>query len=189
MPIARLTPESTCLLVIDVQQRLIDTMIDAERLVERCRFLVQCAGVLGLPVAVTEQYVKGLGHTVPAIAEALPADTPVFEKTRFSGCVEDVRGWLERVGRRNVLLCGIEAHVCVLQTGLDLLASGRLVFAVLDAISGGEAEQIAPAIARLQGSGAVVTGCTSATYELLRDAAHPKFRECLPLIKTLRAGR
>ncbi len=189
MPIARLTPESTCLLVIDVQQRLIDTMIDADRLIERCRFLVQCAGVLELPVAVTEQYVKGLGHTVSAVTDVLPVDTPVFEKTRFSGCVDGVRNWLDGVGRRHVLLCGIEAQVCVLQTGLDLLASGRLVFAVLDAISGGEADQIAPAVARLQGAGAVVTGCTSVIYELLRDAGDPRFHECLPLIKTLRSGK
>lgn len=188
MPLARLKPETTCLLIIDVQERLTGEMIESERLVERCRFLARCAGVLGLPVAVTEQYVKGLGHTVRRIAESLPPGTPVFEKTRFSACVEPVRNWLVSAGRPNVLICGIEAHVCVLQTGLDLLHLGKLVFAVSDAISGGEADQIAPALRRLERGGATITGCVSATYELLRDAGHPQFRECLTLVKEIRTG-
>ncbi len=186
MPLARLKPETTCLLIIDVQERLIGDMLESPRLIERCRFLARCAGVLGIPVAVTEQYVKGLGHTVKPIAEAVPPETPVFEKTRFSACVEPVRDWLQATGRANVLICGIEAHVCVLQTGLDLLHLGKLVFAVSDAISAGEADQIAPAIRRLERAGAVVTGCVSATYELLRDAADPRFRQCLSLVKEIR---
>lgn len=189
MPIARLKPETTCLLLIDVQERLIGEMHESERLVARCRFLAQIAGVLGLPVAVTEQYVKGLGHTVGSLCEVLPAGTPVFEKTRFSGCIDPIKTWMEGHGRPNVLLAGMEAHVCILQTGLDLLASGKIVFAVLDAISGGEVDQIAPAIERLRQAGTIVTGCVSATYEILRDAGHPAFRECLPHVKTLRSGK
>lgn len=189
MPIARLKPETTCLLLIDVQQRLIGEMHDAPRLAARCRYLAQIADVLRLPVAVTEQYVSGLGHTVSSVCEALPADAAVFEKTRFSGCIDPVRAWLEEHGRPNILLAGMEAHVCILQTGLDLLASGKIVFAVFDAISGGEPEQIAPAINRLERLGAIATGCTSATYELMGDSTHPAFRQCLSLVKALRSGK
>ena len=189
MPIARLKVETTCLLLIDVQERLISEMHEAQRLVARCRYLAQIAGVLGLPVAVTEQYVRGLGHTVGSLREVIPQDAPVFEKTRFSGCIDPIKDWLEGHGRPNILLAGMEAHVCILQTGLDLLASGKIVFAVLDAISGGEPDQIAPAIDRLQRAGAIITGCVSATYELLRDAGHPAFRDCLPHVKTIRSSK
>jgi len=189
MPIARLKPETTCLMLIDVQERLIGEMYQPERLVARCRFLVQISTALGVPIAVTEQYVKGLGHTVDSLRKVLPADAPVFEKTRFSGCIDPVRNWLDGHGRPNILLAGMEAHGCILQTGLDLLASGRVVFAVLDAISGGEPDQIAPAIDRLRRAGAIATGCVSATYEMLRDAGHPAFRQCLPHVKTLRSSK
>jgi len=188
MPALRLDTATTCLLLIDVQERLIGEMERAERLVDRCCFLVAMAGVLGLPIAVTEQYAKGLGHTVEPVRRALPPGTPVFEKTRFSGCVAPVMEWLGDHGRPNVLIGGIEAHVCILQSGLDLLASGKNVFPVFDAISGGEPDQITPALRRLERAGAIVTGCVSATYELMRDAAHPRFRECLSLVKALRAA-
>ncbi len=189
MPAPRLDVSNACVLIIDVQERLIGEMAEAERLVQSCCFLVRAAGVLGLPLAVTEQYVKGLGRTVEPIRRVLPAEVPVFEKTRFSGCIGPVESWLAGHGRPNVLIGGIEAHVCVLQTGLDLLAAGKNVFAVLDAISGGEPEQIGPAAARLEGAGAIVTGGVSATYELVRDAADPRFRACLPLVKGLREAR
>lgn len=186
MPAPRLSTSSACVLLIDVQERLIGEMVEADRLVARCRYLAQMAGVLGLPLAVTEQYVKGLGRTVEPIRSALPPGTPVIEKTRFSACVEPVAAWLEAHGRPDVLIGGIEAHVCILQTGLDLLDGGKNVFAVLDAISGGEPEQIGPALSRLAAAGASITGCVSATYEMIRDASDPAFRGCLPLVKGLR---
>lgn len=188
MPVPRLSTSSACVLLIDVQERLIGEMVEADRLVACCRYLAQMAGVLGLPLAVTEQYVKGLGRTVEPIRGALPPGTPVFEKTRFSACVEPVAAWLEEHGRPDVLIGGIEAHVCILQTGLDLLDGGKNVFAVLDAISGGEPEQIGPALSRLAAAGSSITGCVSATYELIRDASDPAFRACLPLVKGLRSA-
>lgn len=186
MPPLRLDTLNTCLLIIDVQERLIGEMHEPQRLVERCCFLSRCAGLLELPVAVTEQYVKGLGPTVEPIRDWLPEGTGVFQKTRFSGCVSPVQQWLAEHGRPNILLAGMEAHVCILQTCLDLLAAGKNVFLVSDAISGGEVDQIEPALKRLERAGAIVTGCISTVYELLCDAAHPRFRDCLALVKPLR---
>lgn len=186
MPPPRLDTLNACLMIIDVQERLIGEMHDSQRLVERCCFLARCAGLLDLPVAVTEQYVKGLGPTVEPIRDWLPEGAGVFEKTLFSGCVDPVRQWLADHGRPNILLAGMEAHVCILQTGLDLLAAGKNVFPVSDAISGGEENQIESAMRRLERAGAIVTGCVSAVYELMRDAEHPRFRDCLALVKPLR---
>lgn len=186
MSIARLTTQNTSLLVIDVQERLLPEMVGAERLASRCVFSLRLAETLGLPAAITEQYVKGLGPTDPGVRKAAAADVPVFEKTRFSACVDPVRDWLREIRRPNVLICGMEAHVCVLQTGLDLLESGFRVFWVSDAISGGEADQIEPARRRLEAAGAITTGCISMAYELLRDAHHPRFKDVLSLVKPIR---
>lgn len=187
MSIARLRADETVLLIIDVQERLLPSLIEADRLVSHCAFLGQVAGVMGLPTLVTEQYVKGLGRTSAAVLEAVPRATLV-EKTRFSGYVPAVAAWLEASGRRSVLLCGAETHVCVLQTALDLLANGYQTFVISDAVTCGEADQHSRALERMSQAGAITTGCVSATYELLGDAASPRFRECLPLVKKLRAG-
>ena len=188
MPVPRLTVENTCCLVVDAQERLIAEMHRPARLLDRCRFLLEVAGLLRLPAAATEQYVRGLGPTVESVRAALPEGSPVIEKTRFSACVDPIRHWLEKIERPNVLLAGIEAHVCVLQTGLDLQSLGHQVFWVSDAISAGEPDQIDLARQRLERGGAVATGCISATYELMADAGHTGFKACLPLIKRLRAS-
>ncbi len=187
MSIARLRADDTVLLIIDVQERLLPSLIEPDRLVSRCAFLGRVAGVLGLPTLVTEQYVKGLGRTSPEVLESVPGAT-IVEKTRFSGYVPTVASWLEGTGRRTVLLCGAETHVCVLQTALDLLAHGYQTFIVSDAVTCGETDQHQHALYRMSRAGTITTGCVSATYELLGDAASPRFRECLPLVKKLRAG-
>jgi len=186
MPIPRLDADRTVLLVIDVQERLLPTIADAEAIVANCAALAEGAGALGLPVAVTEQYVKGLGPTVPALRAALPAGTEVVEKTRFSGLVPGIEAFLARHRAATVLLCGVEAQVCVLQTALDLLAGGRRVFLATDAISAGQTDQIEPAFARMRAAGAVPTGVLGALYELVRDAADPRFKSLLPLVKRVR---
>ncbi|MFG0328881.1 MAG: isochorismatase family protein [Phycisphaerales bacterium] len=186
MPIPRLTPHNTALLVIDVQERLLPEIVNAPRLITRVEFLLRVAGHLGLPVAVTEQYVKGLGRSTTSIRDAAPSETLVVEKTRFSGCVDSIRDWLESAQRPNVLIAGVEAHVCVLQTALDLVWGGWRPFWVEDAISAGEADQIEPARRRAEHAGCTTTGCVSATYELLQDATHPAFKACLQEVKSIR---
>lgn len=182
----RLTPDNTCLLLIDVQERLIGQMDQPERLVSRCRYILQIAPLLGLPVAVTEQYVKGLGHTLAALRDVFPPDTPIFEKTQFGACIDPVRDWLLAHRRPNVLLAGMEAHVCILQTAMGLLEMGLRPIWVSDAISAGEPDQIGHARRRTQCLGGLTTGCVSIAYELFADAAHPRFREALALTKAIR---
>jgi nicotinamidase-related amidase len=183
VPVQRLTISSTALLVIDVQDRLMPTIHRAERLVNNCTVLCRAAPVLGVPVIATEQYVRGLGPTVPQVRASLPDGALVVQKTRFSAAVDEVRTALRAQARPNVLVCGIEAHVCVLQTVLDLCAGGWNVFCATDAISAGQANQIDPAFRRMERAGAVPTGVLSALYELMGDAEHPKFKECLGLAK------
>jgi len=188
MEIPRLAPDRTVLLVVDIQERLMPTLADAARLQTNAVALLRMAGELGLPVVLTEQNPRGLGPTVERIREALPADAVRAEKTVFSAFVDDVKEALLGFGRPEVLVCGIEAHVCVLQSVLDLLGGGFRPFVVTDAISAGQRDQIAPALRRMEAAGAVPTGVVSAMYELMHDARHPAFRGCLNVAKAVDFG-
>lgn len=186
MPIPRLRRHHVVLLVIDVQDRLLPTIHEGDAVAHNCGALLDIANELAIPAVVTEQYVQGLGHSTETVRTRVRPGTPVVEKTRFSAAVPDVLAELDRHRAASVLVCGIEAHVCVLQTTLDLLAAGRQVFLATDAISSGAAHQVPYAFARMQSAGAVLSGVLSATYELLGDAAEPSFRSCLRHVKTLR---
>ncbi|MBC22369.1 MAG: isochorismatase [Phycisphaerae bacterium] len=185
MSIARLRIDHTAVLVIDVQERLLPTIVDRDRLVNNCSVLVRATQELGVPTLMTEQYVKGLGRTVDSLAHCLPNPAARIEKTRFSGLVELVDQQLKSWGTRSVLVCGLEAHVCVLQTVLDIQSSGLQAFVATDAISASNRDQIQPALSRMQASGAILTGVLSALYELMEDARHPAFRTCLELVKQI----
>lgn len=186
MPTPRLRIDDTVLLVVDIQARFAQSIHAWEALVQNAAVLCRAAGALGLPVIATEQNPRGLGHTVPEITAALPPATPVFHKTRFSSITPEVAAALGALNRGTVLVCGIEAHVCVLQTTLDLLAGGRQVFLASDCISASQPAQVPHAFARMQRAGAVPTGALSAIYELLGDATHPAFKACLEMVKGLR---
>lgn len=186
MPIPRLTLDRAALLVIDVQERLLPTIFDADRVVTNCAAALRLADTLAIPAAVTEQYTKGLGHSAPAIREAAGARTPIIEKTRFSALTPEVDAFLSARRAEDILIAGVEAHVCVAQTVLDLLASGRQPYLLIDAISAGQTNQIAPALRRLERAGAIPSGVLPAAYELLGDAAHPQFKAVLVHVKTLR---
>jgi len=182
MPIPRLRLEHAALLLIDVQEKLMPTIVDADRMVRGCVLAARMAGVLGMPAILTEQNPRALGGTVDALKRELGACQPI-EKMRFSAWVPEVRQRLDAAGRSQAIICGIEAHVCVLQTVLDLQAAGLESFLISDAVSAGQASQIPRAIDRMQRAGAVVTGLVSAMYELIADASHPSFRACLPIAK------
>ncbi len=187
MPTPRLRPEETVLLVVDIQSRFAGSIQGWESLVANAAVVCRAAAALGVPAIVTEQNPRGLGHTVPEIAAAVAPGTPVFTKTRFSSVTPEVQSALGALHRGSVLVVGIEAHVCVMQTTLDLLAGGRQPFLCTDCISAGQASQVAPAFRRMERAGAVPTGALSAIYELLGDAAHPQFKACLEMVKGLRA--
>lgn len=185
MAIPRLRIEQTVLLVIDVQERLMPTIDQASRVIQNAAVMLRAAAAMGMPYLVTEQYPQGLGRTVDAVARAMTDQSRRIEKTRFSACVDLVHEQLMAWRRGSVLLCGVEAHVCVLQTALDLLATGRQVFLLTDAISASQPEQIAPAMHRMTTAGAVPTGVLSSMYELLGDSTNPAFRTCLELAKAV----
>ncbi|MHC4948158.1 MAG: isochorismatase family protein [Planctomycetota bacterium] len=185
MPIPRLPIDDAALLVIDVQERLMPTIVDRHRLSANCAVLLRMAAELGIPYLVTEQYPRGLGRTVPTVESAMTDVSRRVEKTRFSALVDVVAEKLAAWRSGNVLVCGIEAHVCVLQTVLDLQASGRQAWVISDAISAGQRDQIGPALRRMEAAGAVVTGVISAMYEMLGGNDHPRFRACLELAKAV----
>ncbi len=183
MPIPRLQIDRVALLVIDLQERLLPTIVDRHQVVRNAEILIRMAELLELPYLVTEQYPAGLGRTVESIAAAMPDRSQRVEKTRFSALVDVVEERLARWRRTQIILCGVEAHVCVLQTALDLQASGRQCFVCVDAVSASQREQIQPACQRMTRAGAVLTGVISVMYELLGDSRHPAFRGCLELAK------
>ena len=186
MPIPRLAIGDTALLVIDVQERLMPTIVDADMVSNNCAILLRMAGEMGIPYLVTEQYPRGLGRTVDLVAEAMPDQSRRIEKTRFSACIDLVEQQLADWNCSTILVCGIEAHVCVLQTVLDLHSTGRQAFVCTDAVSASQREQISPAMKRMERAGAVLSGVLSAMYELLGDASHPAFGACLELAKAVR---
>jgi nicotinamidase-related amidase len=185
MPIPRLDPDECALLVIDVQERLIGTIHRSDLLVRRASALVQGCALLKIPVIATEQYVRGLGPTVASLAASFPTGTPVFGKEKFSALIPAVTAELSRLKRRTLLVCGIEAHVCVLQTVLDACTQGIQPFHVTDAISAGQPDQIAPALSRMERAGSIPTGCVSALYELMGSCDNPVFKPMLPIAKAI----
>ena len=181
MTLPRMTAADAVLVVIDVQDKLLAKMPHADRLVGSVAFLMDVAAAVGVPVLATEQYPKGLGPTTPELAKRLPPAVPA--KTAFSCCgaagfAADLRGRQ----RPNVVLAGMEAHVCVAQTALDLLADGYRVFLPVDAIGSRHETDAAVAFRRLEAAGAVPTTAEATAFEWVRDAAHPQFKVVSKLV-------
>ncbi|MBM4009085.1 MAG: isochorismatase family protein [Planctomycetes bacterium] len=189
MPLLRMHPSTTALLVVDIQDRLLPTIHAHDAMIASVRGLIQGCTLLEMPVIVTEQYVRGLGHTCAAISQVLPAGAPVFEKMAFSALTPDVVSALRAARRTSIIVCGIEAHVCVLQTVLDCCASGLQAFHATDAISAGQPDQIEPAFRRMERVGSTPTGAISALYELMHSCEHPAFKRMLPIAKDILAMR
>jgi len=176
--------ESSCLVVVDVQERFRAVQAHFDDMVAGCVRLVRTFRALGAPVLVTEQYPRGLGHTVPELVEALGSGSPVDEKMVFSCCgSSEFVSRLEATGAKQVLVCGIETHVCVNQTVHDLLARGHAVHVAADAVESRKATDREVALRKMAGSGAVVTTTEMAAFELLNEATHPKFKEVQSLFK------
>ncbi|MBF9232029.1 isochorismatase family protein [Microvirga alba] len=175
------------LIVVDLQARLMPAILDSERVIERTEILLQGAGRLGVPVTVTEQYPKGLGSTVPAIVEALPLDAIILPKTTFSAAgdqatAERIAG-LRAQGRDQVVLCGAEAHVCVLQSALGFKTNGLHVFVVGDATSSRAEHSVSAARARLVQAGCHWVTMEMVVFEWLERAATEDFRALSPLLR------
>jgi len=181
----KLTRDGSALVVVDVQERLFAAM-DAEHreeVVKNLKVLATAARRLGLPTLITEQYPKGLGHTLPELKEALGPVEPV-ERVAFSCCdAEGFSARLRATGRRQVILAGIEAHVCVLLTGLDLLADGYTVHVAADAVTSRTQGSWRMGVDQLRQAGAVITTTESVLFQLLQKADTDDFRVLAQLIK------
>ncbi len=180
-----LTPEESLLLVVDVQERLFAAMDPEHRedVARNIKILATAAKRLGLPLLVSEQYPKGLGHTLPEIKEALGGVAPI-EKVAFSCC--GAEGFAERLtaaGTRRIILTGIEAHVCVLLTALDLLEAGYTVHVVSDAVCSRSRENWRIALDQLRQAGAIVTSTETVLFQLLGRADTDDFKALQPLVK------
>ena len=178
--------ERIALVVIDVQERLFPAM-DAdhrEEVMRNIKVLTATARRLHLGILVTEQYPKGLGHTLQELKDTLPAEVQPVEKVAFSCLgVDAFRSRLAATGARQLLLAGIEAHVCVLMSALDLLAEGYAVHIVADAVTSRTQANWRLAMAQLRQAGAVVTTTETVLFQLLRQADTDDFRELARLIR------
>jgi nicotinamidase-related amidase len=176
-----LIAHEAALLVIDVQEKLMVKIPGAERLVRNSAFLIDGARLLDVPVAATEQYPKGLGPTVPELAQRLP-ERP--DKVAFSSCaIPSVSDGFRRQGRTRIVLLGIETHVCVLNTALDLLAADFLVYLAVDALASRFTVDHETALRRLERAGAVLTTVETALFEMTGGAGHPRFKQVSALVR------
>ncbi len=176
----------TGLLVVDVQERLIGSIAAWRKVVWNVRRLIDGAKLLGVPIVATEQYPKGLGHTVAELAERLADVYPdgIPEKMTFSsgGCPGAFDEFRSR-GVRKILVTGIEAHVCVTQTVFDLMADGWRVYVAVDAVGSRFDLDYRTGLARMDSAGATLTTTEAALFELFEVAGTPEFKEISRLVK------
>ncbi len=180
-----LEADRTALVVIDVQEKLLPPIFQKEQLVRNSALLIRLAGSLKMPVVMSTQYAKGLGHTVPEIKSLLP-DVTAIDKQMFSCFGSDVFcATLKRLpGNRNtVLLCGMESHICVMQTALGALRDGYVVHVASDAVSSRTEWNWKVGLERMRAAGAVISSTEMAIYELLRSSATPEFKEILQFLR------
>lgn len=179
------------LALVDLQERFHAAIPDFNAVVARTEFLTRAAARLNVPVLVSEQYPKGLGALVPSLAAALPPATPLHEKLCFSAC--DLPAWTSALNatlnaargpRRNqIILCGVETHVCILQTALDLAATDVGVYVVADAVSSRRETDKQTALRRLEAHGIQIVTSEMVMFEWLRKAGTEDFKELQKLVK------
>jgi len=175
--------DKCCLVVVDVQGKLAQLMHERQTLFSNIQILIKSAKILNIPILWAQQCPDNLGPTVPEIAELL-ADNEPINKSAFS-CYgqESFNTELNELGRNQILLCGIETHVCIYQTAIDMLRKGFVVNVIADAVSSRTAGNKQIAINRMADEGAKIVSVEMALFELLKTAEHPQFRQVARLIK------
>lgn len=170
-------------LVVDIQERLFPHMHEGEKVLARVGILLEGFNILKIPVLVTEQYPRGLGQTLPQVRELVETAGPI-EKISFSCCGEEnFRTRLALLEKKYVVICGIEAHVCVLQTVIDLLESELRPVVVADCISSRNPGDLKVALERMRSEGAVITTSESILFELTEVAGTDSFKQISRLVK------
>jgi nicotinamidase-related amidase len=180
--IPRLDPARACVLVVDVQEKLIPVMWNWAPVEKYVQALIQAAKELKLPLLATEQYPKGLGATMPAIRELLGA-APLVKMHFSCGADPEFTKAIEATGRKQVIIAGIETHVCVFQTTRDLVERGYEVFVCADAVTSRFEEHRRVAIEQMRDLGAVITSAETAIFDLLHVCGTPEFKRVSPLVR------
>ena len=178
--------EDTLLVVVDMQEPFLRHIHDRDRLLENVLLLIRSANVLGVPLLPTVQYAERMGGVIPEVAAALPVHHALdpLDKMCFS-CVgqPDFVDAVRATRRHQILLCGVETHICVSQTALDLAANGFQVHVAADAVSSRTLEKHKLGMERLRDSAILPCAAEAAVYELLREAGTPEFKAILKLVK------
>jgi len=178
-----LKQDEALLVIVDIQERLAVAMTEKDRVVTNALHLIESAKLLGVPLLITEQYPKGLGPTVPEIRNAVQTYAPV-EKITFSCCGEQFfMEALQETGKKQIILVGMETHVCVLQTCIDLLQNGYIVHVVSDAICSRTKQNYKTAIDYMRDAGAVITCMETVLFQLLVKAGTEEFKAISKRIK------
>ena len=179
----RIRREKALLVSVDIQERLLPFIESNERIQNKAAMMIRGADILGLPIIPLEQYPKGLGCTVPVIKEALGERVPI-EKSSFSIMGEPAfKKALRETGKEDILLVGIETHVCVEQSAFDLLEEGFRVYLIADAVGSRDVNDKNTAIKRMSDAGVVITTAEAALFEMVNDAKDTKFKEISKLVK------
>jgi len=179
-----LRPEECTLAVIDIQEKLLPPIWESERMVRNAQFLIRMASAMNLPVLVSTQYAKGLGQTIPEIASLLP-NVNVIDKLEF-GCFgngEYCSAVSKLTDRNTLLLCGMETHICVMQTALGALNQGMNIHVAADAVSSRTELNWKLGLNRMQAAGAVISSTEMMVYELMGKSGTATFKEMLRWIK------
>lgn len=175
--------ENCCLVIVDVQGKLATLMFNHESLFKNIQILIKACKIMSIPILWCQQQPKALGTTVLEIANLLTDNQPI-NKTSFSCCgCDEFNSKLNQSGRSQVLLCGIEAHVCVYQTAIDLTNGGKEVHLITDAVSSRTEENKKLAIKRLRTEGVKLSSTEMAIFELMKNADYPFFKQIAMLVK------
>lgn len=179
----RIKLEDVCVIVVDYQEKFVPAIAEWEQLVANSRKLLQGLQILGVPVVVTTQYAKGLGMTVPEIAEVAGTEES-YDKKSYSVYGDAViKDKIDSLGKKQVILCGIETHICVLQSALDLLENGYQPILVEDCVSSRRLSDKNTALQRARVEGVTITTYESLLFELLGTAEHENFKQISNLVK------
>ena len=174
--------QNTVLMVIDIQEKLLPVMKHKDQVLDNNKILITAAKEMDFPVLATEQYPKGLGRTVPDLLDLIGEDN-IFAKNSFTAYTEEVKEALKSLGKKKVLITGMETHVCVFQTARDLINDGYEVFLVKDAVASRTKSNFLNGLDLMQSLGAVITNTETAVFDLLKISGTPEFKVMSKMIK------
>ncbi len=176
--------DNALLTVIDMQEPFLRNIFEQERVVTNVSALIQGAAILRLPVVATTQYAERMGGIVPEILKVMPPLRPPFDKMAFSSySAPAFVSEVQRSGRKQIILCGVESHICVCQTALEMTAAGFQVHVAVDAVSSRSEANWKLGIDKMRQGGVLVSSVEAALYEMLHEAGTPEFRDILKIIK------